>query len=116
MKGLVDTLIGELNKILLGKEQQLRLAVCGLLARGHLLIEDIPGMGKTTLAHALAKAMGLSYQRIQFTNDLLPADVLGYSMYDKEAGALIFHPGPIFAQVVLADEINRASPRTQSAL
>ncbi len=116
MKGLVDTLIGELNQILLGKEQQLRLAVCGLLARGHLLIEDIPGMGKTTLAHALAKAMGLSYQRIQFTNDLLPADVLGYSMYDKEAGALIFHPGPIFAQVVLADEINRASPRTQSAL
>jgi MoxR-like ATPase len=101
---------------LLGKEQQLRLAVCGLLARGHLLIEDIPGMGKTTLSHALAKAMGLSYQRIQFTNDLLPADVLGYSMYDKEAGALVFHPGPIFAQVVLADEINRASPLTQSAL
>ncbi len=116
MKALVDTLIGELNQILLGKEQQLRLAVCGLLARGHLLIEDIPGMGKTTLSHALAKAMGLSYQRIQFTNDLLPADVLGYSMYDKEAGALVFHPGPIFAQVVLADEINRASPRTQSAL
>jgi MoxR-like ATPase len=116
MKKLVDTLIGELNRILLGKEQQLRLAVCGLLARGHLLIEDIPGMGKTTLSHALAKATGLSYQRIQFTNDLLPADVLGYSMYDKEAGALVFHPGPIFAQVVLADEINRASPRTQSAL
>lgn len=116
MKALVDTLIGELNQILLGKEQQLRLAVCGLLARGHLLIEDIPGMGKTTLSHALAKAMGLSYQRIQFTNDLLPADVLGYSMYDKEAGALVFHPGPIFAQVVLADEINRASPLTQSAL
>jgi MoxR-like ATPase len=116
MKPLVDTLIGELNQILLGKEQQLRLAVCGLLARGHLLIEDIPGMGKTTLSHALAKALGLTYQRIQFTNDLLPADVLGYSMYDKEAGTLVFHPGPIFAQVVLADEINRASPRTQSAL
>lgn len=116
MKQLIDTVVGELNQILLGKDQQVRLAVCGLLARGHLLIEDIPGMGKTTLSHALAKIMGLSYQRIQFTNDLLPADVLGYSMYDKEAGNLVFHPGPIFAQVVLADEINRASPRTQSAL
>ncbi len=116
MKQLVDTVVSELNQILLGKDQQVRLALCGLLARGHLLIEDIPGMGKTTLSHALAKILGLSYQRIQFTNDLLPADVLGYSMYDKEAGNLVFHPGPIFAQVVLADEINRASPRTQSAL
>lgn len=116
MKKLIDTVVHELNQILLGKDQQVRLAMCGLLARGHLLIEDIPGMGKTTLSHALAKIMGLSYQRIQFTNDLLPADVLGYSMYDKEAGTLVFHPGPIFAQVVLADEINRASPRTQSAL
>jgi len=116
MKNLVDTVVTELNQILLGKERQVRLALCGLLAKGHLLIEDIPGMGKTTLSHALAKIMGLSYQRIQFTNDLLPADVLGYSMYDKEACSLLFHPGPIFAQVVLADEINRASPRTQSAL
>jgi len=116
MKQLIDNVVQELNQILLGKNTQVRLAVCGLLARGHLLIEDIPGMGKTTLSHALAKIMGLSYQRIQFTNDLLPADVLGYSMYDKEAGSLVFHPGPIFAQVVLADEINRASPRTQSAL
>lgn len=116
MKKLIDSVVGELNQILLGKEQQVRLALCGLLAKGHLLIEDIPGMGKTTLSHALAKVMGLSYQRIQFTNDLLPADVLGYSMYDKEAGKLVFHSGPIFAQVVLADEINRASPRTQSAL
>ncbi|MDC0662021.1 AAA family ATPase [Marinobacter sp. SS21] len=116
MKKLIDGVVDQLNTILLGKEQQVRLAVCGLLARGHLLIEDIPGMGKTTLSHALAKVMGLSYQRIQFTNDLLPADVLGFSMYDKEAGALVFHQGPIFAQVVLADEINRASPRTQSAL
>lgn len=116
MKKMIDTAVNELNTILLGKEQQVRLAICGLLARGHLLIEDIPGMGKTTLAHALARIMGLSYQRIQFTNDLLPADVLGYSMYDKEAGTLVFHKGPIFAQVVLADEINRASPRTQSAL
>jgi MoxR-like ATPase len=116
MKQKMDSVVTELNKILLGKDTQVRLALCGLLARGHLLIEDIPGMGKTTLSHALAKIMGLSYQRIQFTNDLLPADVLGYSMYDKQAGSLVFHPGPIFAQVVLADEINRASPRTQSAL
>lgn len=116
MKKVTDKVIDQLNTILLGKDQQVRLAVCGLLARGHLLIEDIPGMGKTTLSHALARTMGLSYQRIQFTNDLLPADVLGFSMYDKEAGKLVFHPGPIFAQVVLADEINRASPRTQSAL
>ncbi|WP_100639668.1 AAA family ATPase [Marinobacter salexigens] len=116
MKNLVDNVVTELNQILLGKERQVRLALCGLLASGHLLIEDIPGMGKTTLSHALAKVMGLSYQRIQFTNDLLPADVLGYSMYDKQAGSLVFHQGPIFAQVILADEINRASPRTQSAL
>ncbi|MCK7547333.1 AAA family ATPase [Marinobacter koreensis] len=116
MKALVDQVVRELNGILLGKERQVRLALCGLFARGHLLIEDIPGMGKTTLSHALARIMGLTYQRIQFTNDLLPADVLGYSMYDKQAGRLVFHPGPIFAQVVLADEINRASPRTQSAL
>lgn len=116
MKKLTDATIAQLNSILLGKDQQVRLALCGLLARGHLLIEDIPGMGKTTLSHALARAMGLTYQRIQFTSDLLPADVLGFSMYDKEAGSLVFHPGPVFAQVVLADEINRASPRTQSAL
>ncbi|UZD67396.1 AAA family ATPase [Marinobacter sp. AN1] len=116
MKKLIDAAITELNHIVLGKEQQIRLALCGLLARGHLLIEDIPGMGKTTLSHALAKVMGLSYQRIQFTNDLLPADVLGFSMYDREAGSLVFHQGPIFAQLVLADEVNRASPRTQSAL
>ena len=116
MKKLIDQTIDQLNTILLGKDTQVRLAVCTMLARGHLLIEDIPGMGKTTLSHALARVMDLSYQRIQFTNDLLPADVLGFSMYDKHAGELIFHPGPIFAQVVLADEINRASPRTQSAL
>ncbi|MCK0105384.1 AAA family ATPase [Marinobacter sp. S0848L] len=116
MKQKLDKVVNQLNTILLGKEPQVRLALCGLLARGHLLIEDIPGMGKTTLSHALASIMGLSYQRIQFTNDLLPADVLGYSMYDKQANSLVFHPGPIFAQVVLADEINRASPRTQSAL
>jgi len=116
MKARTDRVIEALNGILLGKDHQVRLALCGLLAKGHLLIEDIPGMGKTTLSHALAKVMGLTYKRIQFTNDLLPADVLGFSMYDKAAGSLIFHPGPIFSQVVLADEINRASPRTQSAL
>ena len=116
MKKLTDDTVALLNSILLGKDRQVRLALCTLLARGHLLIEDIPGMGKTTLSHALARALGLSYQRIQFTNDLLPADVLGFSIYDKQAGNLVFHPGPIFAQVVLADEINRASPRTQSAL
>lgn len=116
MKKLIDAAITELNHIVLGKEPEIRLALCGLLAQGHLLIEDIPGMGKTTLSHALARVMGLSYQRIQFTNDLLPADVLGFSMYDREAGTLIFHQGPIFAQLVLADEVNRASPRTQSAL
>lgn len=116
MKKLIDTAVAELNAIVLGKEPQIRLAICCLLARGHLLIEDIPGMGKTTLSHALASIMGLSYQRIQFTNDLLPADVLGFSMYDRQAGALVFHPGPIFSHVILADEINRASPRTQSAL
>jgi MoxR-like ATPase len=116
MKQTIDRIVTELNTILLGKEPQVRLAVCSLLARGHLLIEDIPGMGKTTLSHALAKIMGLSYQRIQFTNDLLPADLLGYAMFDKQAGDLVFHPGPIFSQLVLADEINRASPRTQSAL
>ncbi|MEX0604198.1 MAG: AAA family ATPase [Marinobacter sp.] len=116
MKKLIDATIAQLNSILLGKDHQVRLSLCALLARGHLLIEDIPGMGKTTLSHALARVSGLSYQRIQFTSDLLPADVLGFSMYDKEAGALVFHQGPIFAQVVLADEINRASPRTQSAL
>ncbi|WP_404362053.1 AAA family ATPase [Marinobacter sp.] len=116
MKKLTDATVATLNEILLGKDEQVRLALCCLLAQGHLLIEDIPGMGKTTLSHALAKVLGLSYQRIQFTNDLLPADVLGFSIYDKQAGSLVFHPGPIFAHVVLADEINRASPRTQSAL
>ncbi|MBS3803408.1 MAG: AAA family ATPase [Oleiphilaceae bacterium] len=116
MNQLTDATINQLNGILLGKDRQVRLALCSLLAQGHLLIEDIPGLGKTTLSHALARVLGLTYKRIQFTNDLLPADVLGFSIYDKQAGNLVFHPGPIFAQVVLADEINRASPRTQSAL
>jgi MoxR-like ATPase len=113
---LLDRAIAEIGRVILGKEQQIKLALCCLLARGHLLIEDIPGVGKTTLAHALAKVLGLHYQRIQFTSDLLPADLLGVAVYERELGLFKFHPGPIFAQLVLADEINRATPKTQSAL
>ncbi len=102
--------------MILGKDAQIRLCLACLLARGHLLIEDIPGVGKTTLAHAIAKTLGLSFQRVQFTSDLLPADVLGVSIYDRETGKFRFQRGPIFAQLVLADEINRASPKAQSAL
>ena len=91
------------------------LALACLLARGHLLIEDIPGVGKTTLAHALATSLGLSFQRIEFTSDLLPADILGISVYNRDSGNFLFHPGPIFTQVVLADEVNRATPKAQSA-
>ncbi len=105
-----------LSGIILGKEQQLKLAVACLLARGHVLIEDVPGVGKTTLALALAKTFGLHFQRVQFTSDLLPTDILGVSIYEPATGSFRFHPGPVFAQVVLADEINRASPKTQSAL
>ncbi|MDR3416240.1 MAG: AAA family ATPase [Nevskia sp.] len=108
--------LGALSQIILGKERQLKLALACLLARGHLLIEDIPGVGKTTLALALARICGLHFQRVQFTSDLLPADILGVSIYEPATGAFRFHPGPIFAQVVLADEVNRASPKTQSAL
>ncbi|MGQ0622147.1 MAG: AAA family ATPase [Panacagrimonas sp.] len=105
-----------LNGIVLGKEDVLRLALTCLLARGHLLIEDIPGVGKTTLALALAKVLGLDFQRVQFTSDLLPADVLGVSIFEQATHTFRFHSGPIFAQLVLADEVNRASPKTQSAL
>jgi len=104
------------NAILLGKKTQVQLAFCCLLARGHLLIEDVPGVGKTTLAHALARVVGSDYQRIQFTSDLLPADILGVSIYKREKEAFELHPGPIFTQIILADEINRAPPKTQSAL
>jgi len=104
------------GQIILGKEAQIRLALACLLARGHLLIEDIPGVGKTTLAHVLAKSLGLQFQRIQFTSDMLPADILGVSIYDRPTSAFKFHPGPIFSQVILADEVNRATPKTQSAL
>jgi len=102
--------------IILGKPQQIRLAFCCLLANGHLLIEDRPGVGKTTLANTLAQVLGLSHQRIQFTSDLLPADLLGSAIYQSESNRFQFHPGPIFHQLILADEINRTSPKTQSAL
>jgi len=104
------------NEILLGKDTQVGLAFCCLLARGHLLIEDVPGVGKTTLAHALARIVGSDYQRIQFTSDLLPADILGVSIYKREKDEFVFHPGPIFSQIILVDEVNRATPKTQSAL
>jgi MoxR-like ATPase len=106
----------QLARIIVGKEEPIGLAMACLLARGHLLIEDIPGVGKSTLAQALAATLGLRYSRIQFTSDLLPADVLGVSIFDEHARAFRFHPGPIFSSVVLADEINRAPPKTQSAL
>src|SRR4249919_1713023 len=106
----------QLAQIVVGKDAPLRLALACLLARGHLLIEDIPGVGKSTLAQALAATLGLKYARVQFTSDLLPADVLGVSIYDQSSLSFRFHPGPIFNSVVLADEINRAPPKTQSAL
>ena len=105
-----------IGQIILGKPEQIRLALTCLVARGHLLIEDMPGVGKTTLAHAIAQVMGLDFQRIQFTSDLLPADVLGVSVYDRDRAAFEFHQGPIFSNFILADEINRATPKTQSAL
>ena len=119
----IQALLDVLNNVILGKEPQIKLALACLLARGHLLIEDLPGMGKTTLSHALAKALGLSYNRVQFTSDILPADILGVSIFEKDSsgdggqhGTFRFHPGPIFSQLVLADEINRATPKAQSAL
>lgn len=116
MENALDSLIREASRIILGKEHTVRLALACLLARGHLLVEDLPGVGKTTLAHLLARLLGLHYQRIQFTSDLLPADIIGNSVYDREEGSFSFHPGPVFSQLVLADEINRATPKAQSAL
>ncbi|MBK1647827.1 AAA family ATPase [Rhabdochromatium marinum] len=112
----IDQVLTAAGEIILGKQAELRLALACLLARGHLLIEDLPGVGKTTLAHLLARLLGLKYSRIQFTSDLLPADIIGVSIYERVRERFEFHPGPIFAQVVLADEINRATPKAQSAL
>ena len=114
--GPIQRVIQAAGSIILGKETQVRLALACLLARGHLLIEDLPGVGKTTLAHVLAKSLGMHFQRIQFTSDMLPADIIGVSIYERDTGGFSFHPGPIFAQVILADEVNRATPKTQSAL
>jgi MoxR-like ATPase len=108
--------LAQVGSVILGKDRQIRLTLACLLARGHLLIEDVPGVGKTTLAHALARSLGLKFQRIQFTSDLLPADIIGVSIFEREASAFKFHPGPIFAQMILADEVNRATPKAQSAL
>ncbi|TAK90237.1 MAG: AAA family ATPase [Burkholderiaceae bacterium] len=112
----IQAAAAQINQVIVGKPLQIRQALTCLLAGGHLLIEDLPGVGKTTLAHALSLALGLQFKRVQFTNDLLPADLLGVSVYDRSANAFVFHPGPIFSQVLLADEINRATPKTQSAL
>ena len=114
--GPVDAVVARAGEVILGKERQIRLAMACILARGHLLIEDVPGVGKTTLSHALARLLGLEYQRIQFTSDLLPADIIGVSIFDRETSTFRFHAGPIFAHIILADEINRASPKAQSAL
>ncbi len=112
----LDRALDQVNGILLGKQHAVKLAFACLLAGGHLLIEDVPGVGKTTLAHALAATAGLSYQRVQFTSDLLPSDIIGVSIYAREADAFRFHPGPLFTQLLLADEINRGTPKTQGAL
>ncbi|MDH5618684.1 MAG: AAA family ATPase, partial [Gammaproteobacteria bacterium] len=113
---VVDQARAALGTIILGKDKQISLALACLLARGHLLIEDLPGLGKTMLAQALARVLGLSYRRIQFTSDLLPADIVGVSVFRQESGEFEFQPGPVFAQLILADEVNRATPKAQSAL
>jgi MoxR-like ATPase len=116
MHQALNQLLVAADTVILGKSLQIRLAVCCLLAKGHLLIEDIPGVGKTTLAHTLARLFGLDYQRIQFTSDILPADIIGSSVFDAQQNKFSFHAGPLFKQMVLADEINRATPKAQSAL
>ena len=116
LRATLERAQSQVNALVLGKSHEVRLAFVALLAGGHLLIEDLPGLGKTTLARAMATTLGLDFQRVQFTSDLLPADVLGVSVFDPQSRSFQFHPGPIFAQVLLADEINRAPPRTQSAL
>ncbi len=115
-KAAIDKAVTAVEKVILGKSSQVRLAVCCLLARGHCLIEDLPGVGKTTLSQTIARVFGLKFNRIQFTSDLLPADILGVSIFDPETQKFNFHAGPVFSHFVLADEINRATPKTQSAL
>ena len=116
MNPILENVIHQTESIIFGKSHQIRLALACLLARGHLLIEDLPGVGKTTLAHVLARTLGLEFQRVQFTSDLLPADILGVSVYQRDTGTFKFHPGPVFTQMLLADEVNRATPKAQSAL
>ena len=116
MRDPFQDIVMQISAIVLGKEDQIRMALTCLFARGHLLIEDIPGIGKTTLAKALSKCLGLQFRRVQFTSDMLPGDILGTSIFDQKQSVFLFHPGPIFTQVLLADEINRATPKTQSAL
>ncbi len=116
MQSIANKIIETTSTVILGKQTQIKVSLACLLAGGHLLIEDVPGMGKTTLAHTLAQALGLNFRRIQFTSDLLPADVIGVSVYDTQISSFTFHPGAVFTNVLLADEINRASPKTQSAL
>ena len=112
----LNPVVAQISRIILGKEHQIRLTIACLLARGHLLIEDLPGVGKTTLAHALARSLGLDFHRIQFTSDLLPADILGVTVFERDTSSFKFHPGPVFSQIILADEVNRATPKAQSAL
>ena len=116
MRDPFHDIVKQISTIVLGKKDQIRLSLTCLFAKGHLLIEDIPGIGKTTLAKALSKCLGLQFRRVQFTSDMLPGDILGTSIFDRKQSAFLFHPGPIFTQVLLADEINRATPKTQSAL
>lgn len=116
MQQLIEGIVREVGRVLLGKDHQIRLGLCALFARGHLLIEDLPGMGKTTLSRALAHVLGLEFTRVQFTSDMLPGDILGVSVFDPATRGFSFHPGPIFTEVLLADEINRSTPKTQSAL
>jgi MoxR-like ATPase len=116
VQDIIEQAVREIGRVLLGKDRQIRLALCALFSRGHLLIEDMPGMGKTTLSHALARVLGLEFARVQFTSDMLPGDILGVSVFDQREQAFTFHPGPVFTEVLLADEINRSTPKTQSAL
>lgn len=116
MRDQIEAAIEEVSRVLYGKQEAIKLALTCIFSEGHLLIEDLPGMGKTTLAHALAKVLGLDYQRLQFTSDMLPADILGVSIFDPASHGFEFHPGPIFTQLLLADEVNRTTPKTQSAL